>query len=130
MGINGTYKPIESRVMSKEPSVNVAESKATYVNGYIKGNIYNDTSETINGKYLKIALYTSRNVNMGTKYVKIDNLEVKKTQDFEMWFKYTDVSYCNITVVDSAIGASEEAFLSEETKYYMVLGFLFTLYFL
>ena len=47
-----------------------------------------------------------------------------------MWFKYTDVCYCNITVVDSVENASEEAFLSEETKYYLVLGFLVSLYFI
>ena len=130
MGINGTYKAIEAKVMTETPTVNVAEAKVTYVNGYVKGNIYNDTLDTINGKFLKIALYSPRNVHLGSKYVKIDNLESKKSQDFEMWFKYTDVGYCNITVVDNAEDASEKAFLSEETKYYMVLGFLVSLYFI
>ena len=79
---------------------------------------------------MKISLFSPRNVHLGTKYVKINNLEAKKTQDFEMWFKYTDVGYCEISVVDSANDASEKAFLSEETKYYMVLGFLVSLYFI
>ena len=130
MGINGTYKTIEARVMAEIPNINVAEAKATYVNGYVKGNIYNNMDEAINDKYVKISLYSPRDINLGTKYVKVENLESKKTQDFEMWFKYTDVSYCNITVVDSSENAPEEAFISEETKYYMVLSFLFMLYFL
>ena len=130
MGINGTYKAIEARVISEMPNINVSESKATYVNGYVKGNIYNNTEDVISNKYVKIDLYSKRNVNLGSKYIKIEKLESKKTQDFEMWFKYTDVSYCNITVVDNAKDATEKAFISEETKYYMVLSFLFTLYFL
>ena len=130
MGINGTYKAIETRTMIESPNINVAEAKATYVNGYVKGNIYNNTDNSINDKFVKMDFYSKRNVNLGTKYVKIENLESKKTQDFEMWFKYTDVNYCNISIVDSAENVTQEAFLSQETKYYMVLGFLFTLYFL
>ena len=129
IGINGTYKPIETRVVSELPNINVSESKATYVNGYLKGNIYNNSDEIISKKYLKIDLYSQRDVLLGTKYVKIENLEPKKTQDFEMWFKYTDVEYCVITIVDTAEDASEKAFISEETKFYMVIGLLFTLYF-
>lgn len=130
MGINGTYKTIEARVMSENPTVNVGECKATYVNGYVKGNIYNNTEESITGKYLRIALYSPRDLHLGTKYVKIENLEAKKTQDFEMWYKFTDVKYCNISIVDTAENADDKAFLSEKAKYYMVLSFLTTLFFI
>ena len=61
MGIKGIYKTIEAKVMTEVPTVNVAEAKATYVNGYVKGNIYNNTNDTINNKYLKIACYSPRN---------------------------------------------------------------------
>lgn len=130
MAVNGSYKAIETRVMTNTLSVNVAESKATYVNGYVKGNLYNNTDQTINGKYIKMDFYSPRDVLLGTKYVKIDNLEVQSSTDFEMWFKYTDVKYCNITVTDDASSATEEAFISEETKYYLIVGSLILLYFL
>ena len=130
ISINGTYKATEVRILTNQPTINVGESKATYVNGYIKGNIYNNTDETINKKYLKIDLYSPRDVFLGSKYVNIENLESKKTQDFEMWYRYTDVRYCNINVVDNAENVEDKAFLSEETKYYMVLGFLITLFFI
>ena len=130
LAIYGTYKAIDTRVFQETPSINVGESKATYVNGYVKGNIYNNTDAIINEKYLKIDLYSPRDVLLGTKFVKIENLEAKKTQNFEMWYKFTDVRYCNITVVDSAENAEDKAFLSVETKYYMVLGFLVTLFFI
>lgn len=130
MGIHGTYKSIETRVKIEDPRINVAESKATYVNGYVKGNIYNNTEETISGKYLKIEMYSPRDVKLGKKYVKIDNLETKKTQDFEMWYKYTDVKYCDVTIVDNSENTDSKAFISEETKYYLILGFLVSLYFM
>lgn len=130
MGINSTYKAIETRTMIESPKINVAESKATYVNGYVKGNIFNDTKNAIKGKYLKIDLYSPRNVKLGTKYVKIDNLETEKTQDFEMWYKYTDVKYCNVAIVDNSSDADEKAFLSEKVKFYIILGFLVSLYFM
>lgn len=130
MAINGTYQPIETKVVAEVPNINVGESKATYVNGYVKGNLYNNSSETINDKYIKIDLYSPRNVHLGTKYYKIENLEVGKTQDFEMWFKFQDVEYCNITVVDNALDATEEQFVSDETKFYLIIGTLALLYFL
>ena len=130
LAINGTYKSIETKILQEKPIINVVESKATYVNGYIKGNIYNNTEEIITNKYLKIDLYSPRNVLLGNKYVKIENLESKKTIDFEMWYKYTDVGYCNVYIVDYADNIDEKAFISEETEYYVVLGFLITLFFI
>ncbi len=130
MAINGTYQSIESNVVAEVPNINVAESKATYVNGYVKGNIYNNSNETIHDKYVKIDLYSPRNVYLGTKYFKIENLEEGQTTEFEMWFKFQDVEYCNITIVDNAQDATEEQFTSEETKFYLIVGALTILYFL
>lgn len=130
MALHGSYQHIESKVLVETPNINVADSKATYINGYVKGNVYNNTDQTIHNQYIKIDFYSPRNVNLGMKYVKIENLDPQKSMDFEMWFKYTDVQYCNITVTDDVSSVPEEAFISDETKYYLVLGSLFLLYFL
>lgn len=130
MAIHGTYKPIDTRIVFNTPTISISESKATYVNGYVKGNIYNDTDKTIDNKYLKIDLYSQRDVLMGTKYVKIENLEKQKKVDFEMWFKFTDVKYCIINMTDDISNATEEQLLSQETQFYLVIGTLFILYFI
>ena len=130
MAVNGSYKAIESKVMADVPNVNVSDSKATYLNGYVKGNIYNNTDQTINNKYIKMDFYSPRDVLLGTKYVTIENLEPQNSTNFEMWFKYTDVKYFNIAITDNAENATEEAFVSEETKYYLIVGSLALLYFL
>lgn len=130
MAINGSYKPIETRVMAQSPSINISESKATYVNGYIKGNVYNNTKDTINDQYLKIDLYSPRDVLLGTKYVKIENLTSNEIVDFEMWFKYTDVEYCVVDITNDISNATEEQFVSEKTQFSLIVGALVILYFL
>lgn len=130
IAINGTYSHIESKVMVQAPNVNISDSKATYVNGYVKGNVYNNTNEVINNQYVKIDLYSPRDVHLGTKFVKIENLQPNQIMDLEMWFKYTDVEYCNISVTDDVSKAQEKQFLSEEDKFYIVLGAVMFLYFI
>lgn len=130
MAVNASYSHIESRVMVDVPNINISDSKATYINGYIKGNIYNNSDETINDKYIKIDLYSPRDVLLGTKYIKLENLEAQKTMDIEMWFKYTDVEYCNITLTDKDVATTEDQFVSDETKFYIVAGTILFLYFI
>ena len=130
LSINTAYANVDAKVYTNSPEVIIGESEATYVNGVIKGSIKNNTSEIINNKYLKIELYSARDVKLGTKYVEIKNLEVDKYQDFEMWYKFTDVDYANITVTDNIENASEEEFLSQETATYLVFGTVLILYFL
>lgn len=130
LSINSTYANVDAKVYVNSPEVIVGESKATYVNGFVRGSIKNNTDGIINEKYLKIELYSARNVKLGTKYVKIKNLEVNGYQDFEMWYKFTDVDYANITITDNIENATEEEFLSQETATYLVLGTVLVLYFI
>ena len=130
LAINGTYANVDTRVYTNSPEIFVGQSKATYVNGYVKGGIKNNTEEIINNKYLKIDMYSPRDVKLGTKYVEINNLEPNEYRDFEMWYKFTDVDYVTITITDNAKNVSEEEFLSQETATYLVFGTLLVLYFI
>lgn len=126
--INGTYKDKKATVYVNSPEIIISESKATYVNGYIKGSIKNNTEKIIDGKYLKIDMYSKRNVNLGTKYIKIDNLHENQVRDFEMWYKYTDVDYIIITTTDDALNIEPDALLSQKVTLYYIgtkLMFLF-----
>lgn len=130
IAINGTYAHINTKVYTTSPEIIVGDSKATYLNGFVKGGIKNNTSEIINNKYLKIELYSSRDVKLGTKYVKIENLQPNEYKEFEMWYKFTDVDYAIISITDNVQNASEEEFISEETATYLVIGTLLILYFI
>ena len=130
IAINGTYAHTDTRVYTTSPEIIVGESKATYINGFVKGGIKNNTGEIINDKYLKIDLYSARDVKLGTKYVKIENLQPNEYKEFEMWYKFTDVDYAIISITDNVKNASEEEFISEETATYLVIGTLLILYFI
>jgi len=130
LAVNTAYKNIDTRVYMSSPEIIVGESKATYVNGFVKGSIKNDNEGIINEKYLKIELYSARDVKLGTKYVEIENLETNKYQNFEMWYKFTDVDYAIISITDDISYASETEFMSEKVATYLLFGTVLVLYFL
>jgi len=128
--VNGTYKAIDTKIYISEPQVTLSESKATYINGYVKGSIKNNTENIINNKYLKIDMYSERDVNLGTKYVKIDNLKSNAIQDFEMWYEFTDVDYVIIRLTDQAPNLNGAEFSSQTLRFGILFGKLMLLYFM
>ena len=130
LSVNSAYTNIDSQVYTNSPEIIVGESKATYINGFVKGIIKNNTNEIINDKYLKIDLYSARDINLGTKYIKIENLQVNESQNFEMWYKFTDVDYATFIVTDNIENSTQEEFISQETAGYLIIGTLLVLYFI
>ena len=61
------------KIEVENPNITIEQAKATYVNGYVNGKIKNNTEETINEKYIKFEFSTLRDVNIGNKYLKIEN---------------------------------------------------------
>lgn len=108
------YEPIDTYKSEPEGiGIDIKEARATYVNGYVGGNISNKNS-TISKIYMKIDLYTKRDVLVGTKYIEINNLKQNQTQEFRIGFKYTDVDHANINLINEVSkDTPEEAFISE-----------------
>lgn len=95
VGLNSTYKEIQRQ--DKNSQIVVYQADATYVNGRIRGMIKDiDKGQ---GKYLKIELYTKRDVLVGKSYVEIKDIENSETQPFEVLFKAKDVAYYKIDIV-------------------------------
>jgi len=130
LSINGTYNDKETKVYISSPKVIVEESKATSINGYIKENIKNNTQEIITDKYLKIDMYSARDVNLGTKYVKIDSLQSNESQEFEMWYEFSNVDYAILTTTNEDVNIGESEFSSRKITIYLLFGKLMMLYFL
>lgn len=98
VGLNSSYKDMRS--ISKVEQVNIEQAQATLINGRIKGTIKNIGSENINGKYLKIDIYSERGVHLGAKYYDINNLGEEETQDFQLYFKTEYAKYYRVSIVD------------------------------
>lgn len=95
VGINSTYKDIQRHDQNSQ--IVVYQADATYVNGRIRGMV-KDTKD-IQDQYLKIELYTKRDVLVGKSYVKIEDKENSDTQPFEVLFRANDVAYYKTDIV-------------------------------
>jgi len=118
------------KILVDSPKIEITEAKGTYANGYIKGTLTNNTNSVIENKYIKVDVYSERNVNLGTEYIKIEKLDLAKTMDFEVKYSYTDVASYEIDIVDTMPETEDIQFIKydEETKLYMVIGGILALW--
>lgn len=101
VGLRSTYKTISGEIKTSSPEIIMEEVKTTDVNGYAKGKIKNNSDKDIERMYIKLDLYSKRDVNLGTEYLEINNLKVGKEQEFEIKYKYSNVNHYEITIIDS-----------------------------
>lgn len=119
LGINSTYKDINKK--GEIPTgIEVAEMQATTVNGRTKMKI-NDAN--LSSKFLKIDLYSSTGVNLGTQYLEIGKVRENQSKEIETYFKISEVKSYEITVVEE-MGQSTEGFMDTALSVLTVLGIL------
>ena len=102
MTIKTMYHDIKVyEIQSELPTVTVSEAKATNVNGYIKGELKNESENEISGKSLFFVLF-DENLNLvGTEYIEIDTMLAGETKSYELKFKKDNVNSFFVTVVDA-----------------------------
>jgi hypothetical protein len=130
VALKAQYNKINTYITeNSNVEIDINEAKATYVNGYVGGKIVNN-GEEISKIYIKIDLYTKRDVYMGTKYIQIDNLDQDETQDFRIGFKYTDVDYAKISLVNEvSTEEPESSFISDNLEgIYLITAILLVCY--
>lgn len=113
VGLNSNYKQIYNSGETLS-NVNIFQSEATKVNGRIRGMIHNDTKEPIEENYLKIDFFSSRDVNMGSKYIEID--KTQEDMPFEAFFKLNNVSYYKMSLVKEKDPAGEIEFIPKDLE--------------
>lgn len=98
IAINTTYK--YKNVEVKTSTITEAEVQATSINGFAKFKILNNTQEIIKDKYIKVDCYSKNDVLMGTKYIKIEEIQTNEEKEFEVKFNYSRVNKAKIEIVD------------------------------
>ena len=78
--------------------VSIYQAEATAVNGRIKGIVTNQEENPLNAKYLRVDLYSPRDVLMGTIYTDVSNLEINEKQEITMYFKLENINNDNVLV--------------------------------
>ena len=108
------------------PQVTVYQAQATKVNGKIKGSIYNSEANKITNKYLRIDLYSERDVFLGSKYIDVSTMRDSETRNFEEYFKVQDVDYYEMKFVDEKEEGELPEMLKDLTKEQVIWGTFLT----
>ncbi len=98
--LKSTYNTKEYTISESVLNIEVTEAKATFVNGYVKGLVKNNTDSVISNKYIKLDAFSKRDVLLGTKYVKINDLYPGQKTDFESSFNYEQVDNIKVSTID------------------------------
>ena len=104
--IKGTYETMEQNVYSSdEIQIEVDEAKSTFVNGYVKGKLTNNSDSDIHSKYVKINFLSKKGNVILTKYLDIDELKAKETKNFTINFEAENIKSFNMSVVEEKSNA-------------------------
>ena len=122
-GMNSIYKDIEQKG-GTPAGIEIVHVQATTVNGRIK---IKATDSSLSGKFLKVDLYSSTGVNLGTQYIELGDL--KKDKEIETYFKISEVKSYEITVVDE-MGETTEGFMDTALSTLSVLVILIKVLFI
>lgn len=109
VALNSNYKDMR-RDNDNLSQVVIYQADATKVNGRIRGMINN--VKNIEEKYLKIELFTDRNVSMGKKYVEIDR--TNEEMPLEVYFKLNNVTHYKVSLVNEKDTDGEIELLPKE----------------
>ena len=114
--IKTTYNDLTKYVINvPNPKIKLYEAKSTYINGYIKGSLLNNSEEEIDKQYLKFEFFSQRDVLLGKKYIRLDNFAPNEERNFEVQFNIENVDNYKITLAnqDEIQNISDEELLSD-----------------
>ena len=124
LNIETTYQNIGRK--DNLPQITVYQAQATKINGRIKGRIYNSSEYRIKNKYLRIDLYSERDVFLGSKYIDVSTMRDDETRNFEEYFKVQDVDYYEMKFVDEKEEGELPEMLKDLTREQVVWGTFLT----
>ena len=106
--------------------INVYQAQATKINGRIKGTIYNNAENKITNNYLRIDLYSERNVFLGSKYIDVASIRDDETRNFEVYFRVQDVEYYEMNFTDEKVEGELPEMLQDLTREEVIWGTFLT----
>lgn len=103
--ISKTYKEVDSYeiLANKDYGISIDSAENTAINGYVKGNIKNNTEELKYNPYLKISYYNDKNNYLGTNIVKLDSIQTGESQEFKDAHRYNSATSFTIDVINEEV---------------------------
>ena len=125
------YKPKECKVLFENPKIEIIDSKATNANGYIYGCITNTTGSTIENKFIKLDCYSEYDNNIATKYLKVSELEVGQSEEFNVQYRCQGAESLKISTTDQTPDIYNVNFeLTDMQKFGLIVGGMLVYYYL
>lgn len=139
VGFNSTYKDIDYKgTLPNQVTINLAQS--TKVNGRIYGEVTSTAENDLNGKYIKVRIYTEKGNLAGTKYLKIENTKLNEPKKFAVNFTAENINSYTLEILEDTEETQEELkkaidlfgdkFTDEELKTYAIVTLVLTLMFI
>lgn len=104
IGIRNTYKNMNNyEIKTESPIIKVTESKKTNVNGYIEGELTNNTEQYINNINLKATFYNKDNEVIGIKGIPIENFKQLDTLEYRLNYRYSNVERIELELTEDPV---------------------------
>lgn len=126
IGINSNYDEITP--MADVPAqVEITRAEATLVNGRMSGIIKNSSDNDLNGKYIRINLFSEQGNILGTKFLQITDMAPDAQEEFNTYFEVKEVEHYTIEItneVEQVEGNLLDVFTNEELTSYAIISAL------
>ena len=97
IGLNSRYKNIDNT--GEIPGgVKINLAQATAVNGRILGEVKSTEDNNLNGKYLKVDIFSKNNELMGTKYLKLEDINLNEPKKFAVYYQAQNIKNYKIDI--------------------------------
>lgn len=130
--VQSTYTLIsKDETLLDSPKIEIIEARSTNINGYIKAKITNNTNSKIDNKYIKLDFFSKYGNNLGTKYLKINNLEIGSSKEFKLDHTYEGVDKITAIITDDVPDSYKFNYeLSNTDKLALFVGGLIVTYYM
>jgi hypothetical protein len=136
VGLNATYRDM-NRIGTWPDGLIVDIAQATSVNGRIYGKVTSNEENNLEGKYIKVQIYTKKGILAGCKYLKIENTKLNEPKKFAVTFTYENIGYYKVEIVEDSVETQKEVikitdlykdiFTDEELRMYAIVSLVLTL---
>ena len=99
VGLNATYRNINYREDLPE-GISINLSQATKVNGRIYGEVISSEQNNLEGKYIRVDIFSKKGENVGSKYIKIENTKIDEPKKFAVFFTADNIKYYTVDILD------------------------------
>lgn len=106
--IRSNYTPIESYTINCiVPTVEIIEAKVTRVGGYVQGKIYNNDTNVIDDKYIRLDFISESGNRIISKYVELNDFKPNEEKEFKVNFSAENIQTFGVELVE-AKGVNEK----------------------